>query len=242
MKNIFFDLTPEYRKANQLPDLVHAFIQSKGNSKTGACIAHYALPWDAVRRLNDDVKSRKVVIDDFKDTCGHCPLQKGHKGTKCYVLHGNYPRLELNAVIRGVATNAYEYLGTLDETNFYHPIFYRQFIRFGAFGEGVDVGKPIIDSIMNTADFHTGYTRKWMKKEFQWSNTMFQASVFNHTEEALAEERGFSTYRLIQKSDDYPMVNGDSELCPASKEAERQLTCAQCRMCDGTKNIYINEH
>lgn len=241
MKNIFFTLSERYRAVNGVPDLVHAFIESRGNTKTGRCIAHYAIPYPALKQASKQQYAKRINIDDFKDTCGHCALRTGHKGTKCYVLHGYYPRVALASVINSVALNKYDFLGEVDGA-FDHPLFTDRFVRFGAFGEGVDLGSELFVSIAYQASHYTAYTRKWMMPDFEWASDFVQASVFNHAEEIRANNLDFKTYRLIQKSDDLKTVQPSSILCPASKEAGRISNCANCKLCNGTSNIHIHEH
>lgn len=241
MQNIFFTLSERYRAEHGVPDLVHAFIDSRGNTKTGPCIAHYAIPYPALKAASEQQYKKHIDIDNFKDTCGHCALRTGHKGTKCYVLHGYYPRLALASVINGVALAKYDFLGEVDGA-FEHPLFTDKFVRFGAFGEGVDLGSEIFVGIALQASTYTSYTRKWMMPAFEWASDFAQASVFNLKEEVLANEKNFKTYRLIQKADDLKTVQPSSILCPASKEAGRISNCANCKLCDGSANIHIHEH
>ena len=241
MKNIFFTLSERYRREHGVPDLVHAFIESKGNSKTGPCVAHYAIPYPALKAASSNKFRKHIDVDDFKDTCGHCALRTGHKGTKCYVLHGYYPRLALASVVNGVAQHKYEFIGEVDG-HFQHPMFQDRFVRFGAFGEGVDLGSELFVTIALQASDYTAYTRKWMMPDYQWASDFAQASVFNLKEEVNANNLGFKTYRLIQKADDLKTVQPSSVLCPASKEAGRTATCVECGLCNGKSNVHIHEH
>ena len=241
MQNIFLDLSEAYRREHHLPELIHAFIQSNGNSKTGRCIAHYAIPYDAIRTARKDADSRKISLDDFHDTCGHCALRTGHKGIKCYVLHGHFPRLGLANVIQSVSQYKYDSLGTADGA-FSHNLFDNEFVRFGAFGEGADLGEPIVEQIASQAFAFTAYTRKWMMPKFNWAKRYFQASTFSDALYIRAENLGFNSYRLLHRHDDLKNVRDDSSICPASKEANRIATCRSCGLCNGKNNIHINSH
>jgi hypothetical protein len=72
------------------------------------------------------------------------------------------------------------------------------------------------------------------------------ASTDTPDEASVAQAKGWRTFRVSLNNERDGLRKGEV-LCPASAEAGKKLTCAQCRACDGTStarrgSVYIPAH
>lgn len=199
------------------------------NAKTGAMLQTYILrdrvdPLTAVRTGGDD------------SICGDCK----HRGTAgkartCYVQVGQGPQGVYKALKRG----RYPRLTDLKDIA---DVGEGRIVRLGTYGDPAAVPVRIWDVLLTLASGHTGYTHRWM-----FSNDLrhlCMASCDTVEEARQAAARGWRYFR-VDMSGAIGKQNGES-LCPASKEAGKKLTCAQCLACGGAdgrrSSIYIPAH
>jgi hypothetical protein len=201
------------------------------NRKTGDMLQVWIL-----NRHESPVSSVKTGSD--ANICFDCPA-RGFKGKKriCYV-----PLRSPQAIWRKYTRGGYAFLRPED----YARVFGGRKVRFGAYGEPVVIPFAIVAAISSVAQGRTGYTHQWLKPEFQVFRSFVMASCDSELEQRLAVSMGWRTFRTRSKYD--PLLAGEIT-CPASDEAGKRTTCANCLLCNGSsgprdarKNITIIVH
>jgi hypothetical protein len=206
-----------YRGPSQLdgqPIVVIAigFTTGSANSKTGNMIQTHILreaiaPTDAIKTGND------VSI------CGQC-VHRGDgtgKGRTCYVNVGQGPLVVWRTYQAGK-----------------YPVWDGQgvagrIVRLGTYGDPAAVPAHIWEALLIGAVGHTGYTHQWRTRPELRGLCM--ASADSADEAAQAQAMGWRTYRVALPN--HVARTQWEAICPASAEAGKKLTCAQCRACDG---------
>jgi len=195
------------------------------NTKTGDVIQQWITP----KKWEGD-KSKKVDVYKSQAVCNGCPLLKS-----CYVKKG-MAGMGLRSTSK--STN---HMQGCEKDNL--EKFKGKFIRFGAFGEPVLAGNDAIKSIASVVDNWTGYTHQWRDLKYHWANRYLMASVEHEKRKAEANAIGYRTFRVGKSLDE---ILPDEVLCPASKEAGKKLTCAECKLCNGNQNeapnVFIVKH
>jgi hypothetical protein len=203
------------------------------NSKTGDMIQTYIL-------LQDVNPIEAVKTGDDVSICGDCKhrpsLSKETGEARCYVnvgqgatqvwkayKRGNYPRISLETAktfVRG------------------------RNVRFGTYGDPCVAPIEIFQALAETCKGRTGYTHRWMDKDFnpEWK-ALVMASVDNVFEKLVADDMGMRYFR-VEIGTQTPL-QGEVR-CPASKEGGYKTTCTNCRLCSGNtikaKSIVISDH
>ena len=210
--------------------VVIAILGDSANGKTGEMIQVYILadegekPTDAIRSGADSI------------VCGDCPLRgrlakfgreipaelvgEGGKLRACYVNAGQGPRIVFETYQRG---------GYVEYVAADHDQYFRgRMIRWGAYGEPVLIPLSIVSHLSGIADGWTGYTHQWHRAELQGYRPFFMASVHGEQHNA-ARLLG---WRFFHSSNSAEPIPG-TIVCPASAEAGKRLTCAECGVCNG---------
>ena len=205
------------------------------NTKTGGMVQVYIL----MREL-----SPRAAVNTGADVaiCGTCV----HRGTivagkvtarRCYVNLGQGPRSVWSAYTRG----RYRHAG-IEE---YSALFGGRAIRLGAYGDPAFIPQEIVAELTRVASFHTGYTHQWRTN--RWLQSFVMASCDSQSDAIEAQAAGWRTFRVTRKGDTAKLQREIS--CPASAEAGKRTTCAQCGLCDGASapcdqraNIVIQDH
>jgi hypothetical protein len=88
---------------------------------------------------------------------------------------------------------------------------------------------PLFRTTMDCVAGHTGYTH-------QWRASPEYADILMASCDSVAEANmlGFRTFRVAPATG--LMKEKREILCPASKQAGKKTTCAECRACDGTSS------
>ncbi len=206
------------------------------NRKTGAMVQTYI--------LRSDVKPTEAVASGGdKSICGDC-RHRGIRGKRrtCYVQVGQGPQAVYRAYWAG------KYPGLPDEVSTgsaLGKIGDGRIVRLGTYGDPAAVPAHIWDSLVAYSEGHTGYTHAWRTRpELQ---SLCMASCDSPEEALTAQRLGWRTFRVgMQARNEVSKAMLKESLCPASKEAGKLLTCAQCLACggaDGRKgSIYIPAH
>lgn len=217
------------------------FKAGSTNRKTGEMIQTYILrsdvePTDAIRLGDDDA------------ICGDCPhrgriieTDKGFKnvGRTCYVNVGQGPL----AVFRTYKAGKYP------AAPFQLPVTGRM-VRLGTYGDPAAVPGDVWVNLLDGAAGHTGYTHQWRNPSLSREHLaslrgLCMASADTAEEADHAHAMGWRTFRVSLNPTLDPIRKGEV-LCPASAEAGKKLTCAECRACDGANgrrgSIYIPAH
>ncbi len=218
------------------------------NRKTGAMVQTYILradvsPIDAVRTGAD------VSI------CGECPhrgkptagADGPHTARTCYVNVGQGPLAVWRAWQRDRYPNAEitaspvtgEWFADQPGTE---AIGAGRIVRLGTYGDPAAVPAQVWRSLTRYATGHTGYTHQWRKAPAL--RTLCMASADSVADATEAQAQGWRTFRVAMPCD-APRLEREA-VCPASAEAGRKLTCAQCLACAGASgrrgSIVIQAH
>jgi len=102
--------------------------------------------------------------------------------------------------------------------------------RFGAYGDPAAVPYPVLYELAQRSGEITGFTHQWRTCDQRYRN-LLMASVETEEQAEEAQAMGWRTYRVTTK---YGWRRTKNEvLCPASEEAGKKLTCAECGHCNG---------
>ena len=113
--------------------------------------------------------------------------------------------------------------------------------RAGAYGDPVAAPEYVHRPLIASVPGHTAYSHQWRNMALpRWS----MASADNLPMARDAWSRGYRTFRVIG---DVSELDAKEILCPASEEAGKRTTCAECKLCAGTyskspKSIAIVAH
>lgn len=117
-------------------------------------------------------------------------------------------------------------------------------VRLGAYGDPAAVPVATWTELLRCARDWLGYTHQW--RHALDLRPYCMASVDSAEEAREAHQLGWRTFRVRVKGE--PLIATPREVvCPASAEAPRKITCAQCRLCDGNTrdkapNVAIYAH
>lgn len=113
-------------------------------------------------------------------------------------------------------------------------------VRLGSYGDPAAVPLVIWQLAVSKAESHTGYTHQWQSERLRAVTSLCQASVDSPEEAEKAQRLGLGYFRVKAPSE--ARLAGEI-VCPASAEAGKVTTCAQCRMCDGSgRTVVIDVH
>jgi hypothetical protein len=197
---------------------------SARNRKTGAMVQTYILRDDM-----DPVTASRTGADAA--ICGACPLRgianpakgKGQADKRaCYVtlIHG--PALVYRSHVRGVYPDA-------TDADAATAIGFGRMVRIGTYGDPAAVPAHVWDALTMRAKGWTAYTHQWLHQPDALTYAM--ASVESLTAAKYIWARDGRTFRIIR---DVAEIDPAREvLCPASAEAGKRTTCADCRLCAG---------
>ncbi len=195
--------------------------------------------------VQDESPVEAVKSGADKAICGDCsfrPLLARAAGTEqaaCYVNKGHGPL----AVWRAWTVDRYpvvtpEHAGAL-AGELERPI------RVGTYGDPAMVPVRVWRKLLGAASGrHTGYTHQWRRAQFL--KDLCMASV--DSIEDLEEARRFR-WRTFRVDDGTAGIQDGEIVCPASIEAGKKTTCAECGLCNGSngdtdrrKSILIQPH
>jgi len=104
-------------------------------------------------------------------------------------------------------------------------------VRLGTYGDPAAVPVHVWEALTRHASGHTGYTHQWRKPMAAPLRALVMASADSESDAIDARAAGWR-YIRVSMPGDAPRLVGES-VCPASAEAGRKLTCAQCLACSG---------
>jgi hypothetical protein len=186
---------------------------SSANSKTGGMIQTFILradiePHEALKTGQDGA------------ICGVCPHRgKASGGTgACYVRVYQAPLSTYRAWQRGSAEP------------FDIARFAGKRVRIGSYGDPAAVPVHVWQDIVAVAEATTGYTHQWRVADPAFAE-FCMASTDSVAERRLARSKGYRTFgvRALGTERERGVV-----ACPASEEAGKRTTCADCLQCSGT--------
>lgn len=211
--------------------IVAIAITHSGNSKTGDMVQTYIMRSDI-----NPVHALKTGDDG--SVCGRCKHRPVFGG-KCYVNVTHGPRSVFEAYKRGRYPHAVRFAnlwfppnptGVHAIANGTPCIGKGRMVRLGTYGDPAAVPVQVWVDLLKFSSGHTGYTHQWHRAPDLRGLAM--ASVDTPEEHAQARAMGWRTFR-VRHDDSDPLMPREF-VCPASHEAGKRLTCADCGACDGT--------
>lgn len=210
------------------PIVAVAIVAESKNSKTGNMVQTYIMA--------DNGKSPVQSARDLDDVsvCGDCKHRRGMGGS-CYVNLGQGAR----AVMDGLMRNIYPFATPAQVSRMIKG----RKVRLGTYGDPMAVPVWIWENLVSEAAGHTGYTHQWNPNkpviksmqilhpdQYDGIRALCMASADTEDEWWQATYNNWRTFRVRKESDQL----GDGEfICPASEEAGKRVTCAQCMACNG---------
>ena len=198
-------------------------ITRSTNSKTGDMVQTYILKNNGERPTVNQQTGADFSI------CGDCK-QRPFKGGACYVVTAQGPSMVYKSFLNGNYTDA----GGLLEAS---KLCAGRMVRLGTYGDPAAVPFLVWEKLIKNAKGHTGYTHQWrsinsrqLKNQVNFLKNHCMASVDNQAEYLVAKNHGWRTFRVRLSTDP---LNKKESICPASIEAGKKLTCADCGACDG---------
>ena len=208
------------------PIVVVAITSESKNSKTGNMVQTYILadngksPVDSARLLED------------VSVCGDCKHRRGMGGS-CYVNLGQGARAVMDGLMRDIYPRA-------TPAQVARSITGRK-VRLGTYGDPMAVPVWVWENLVSEAAGHTGYTHQWQPEKRKRMDVLYpdqydgiralcMASVDTEDEWFSASLENWRTFRV--RSADDEKANTEF-VCPASEEAGKRVTCAQCMACNG---------
>ena len=191
------------------------------NRKTGNMIQTYILrqdmrPAEAVRTGADAA------------ICGDCK-HRPSTGGSCYVVVAQDPTVVYKTWQRGGYPVA--------DVSAIPAIGRDRMVRLGTYGDPAAVPAWVWQYLTIGASGRTGYSHQWANEALPRAHrkaiaALTMASVDNEPEAEAARAQGLRYFRIRLVSE--PL--GPREfICPASEEAGKRKTCAECGACDGSE-------
>lgn len=212
------------------------------NRKTGAMVQTYI--------LREDVSPLDAIASGADASiCGDCRHRgtvrdgKAGYGRTCYVNVGQGPL----GVWKAYKRNRYPDIVAPGQRASYTgelaAVGAGRIVRLGTYGDPAAVPAEVWFALTSRATGRTGYTHQW--RTTPALRTLCMASVDTEAEAAEARAAGWRYFRVAMPSS---LARLEVEaICPASAEAGKKLTCAQCLACHGADghsrgNIVIQAH
>lgn len=199
--------------------IVAIAITSSTNRKTGNMVQTYILA-DSV----DPVTATRTGADAA--VCGDCKHRPANGGG-CYVtlIHG--PQSVWRALQRG-AYPVSDDIALLAAG---------RVVRLGTYGDPMAVPAWVWEALVRDASGHTGYTHQWANPDIdplqrQAIARLCMASADTEREAAQARAGGLRYFRI--RTDASAPLTAREFVCPASEEAGKRRTCADCKACNGS--------
>lgn len=191
---------------------------SSKNRKTGAMIQTHILRADI---------APTAAIKAGKDSsiCGDCKHRGDGtgKGRTCYVNVGQGPQSVWKTFRAG------KYPTATDRA----AIGRARLVRVGTYGDPAAVPRHVWAELLAESTGHTGYTHQWRTRPELAAYCM--ASTDTVSESIDARLLGWRTFRVAMPGH-VAKMNRES-ICPASAEAGKKLTCADCLACHGAASM-----
>lgn len=214
------------------------FRDDSSNSKTGAMIQTHIMRADMH-------PTEALATGKDGSICGGCihrpkvtnvirPNGKmGYSGRSCYVDVRQGPGGVWKAWSRGnVPAISLEVLSELCRG---------RYVRLGSYGDPASVPLEVWRAYTMHAEGWTGYTHQARSPKLRDVLQFCQVSADSPEDARAAMRAGVGSFRVLSKGE--AMLPGEI-VCPASEEAGKVATCADCRACSGFSgaNVAIIAH
>lgn len=195
------------------------------NRKTGSMVQTYILrdgiaPLEALRSGAD------------ASVCGDCRHRPANGGA-CYVQVERGPTVVYKALQRGryPVAGSTAHGGDVEDLGEGRPV------RLGSYGDPMAVPARVWEALTARATGRTGYTHQWRNASIGADQrarvaALCMASVDDPREAEHASAQGLRYFR-IRRADE--ALRPRELVCPASEEAGKARTCAECGACSGTR-------
>lgn len=219
---------------------------SSKNAKTGNLSTLWILrtdvpPFDAMHAGQD------VAV------CGDCPSRKGGSDPRCYV-HGGMLTKAVWSIYKTIKADKYPDRSGWSEqqlANWLHGAAWTEStraVRSAGYGDVAALPPEVwtkIDNARRIAGLGVrGYTHQWRDPEMQHLKLTHMASVATPHAFQMAKQLGWRVFYSVPGG---MLPPDEAVLCPASAEAGKLTSCAECRLCAGltarsTKHVWIADH
>jgi len=197
--------------------IVTGLETASANAKTGSMLQTWILS-------ADDAPNALVREGRDSSVCGDCAYKSGNG---CYVRTGEAPLSVYRAFGRGSYQSIAGDLAAIAATGA------DRVVRIGSYGDPAAVPVEIWEALASRSQAHTGYTHAWRRLADRRWRGLLMASCDLPADRVTASLMGWRTFRV---SDDVDAARQAGEMtCPASAEAGKVRTCADCHACDGTR-------
>ena len=197
--------------------IANRIVSESGNAKTGAMVQTFIIRQD-MRPL----EAARLGYDF--SICGHCPHRPTNDGS-CYVNIGRSVESVYGAFMRGRYARPYVDYDTAILPN----LFADSIFRLGSYGDPAAAPFRVWQHATARVKARNGYTHQW--RDFPAFSSLCMASVDSEAQAHEARSSGWRTFRVRTAA--APIMTGEIA-CPASEEAGKKTTCADCRACGGT--------
>ena len=198
--------------------IANRIVSDSDNVKTGAMVQTFIIrqdmrPLDAAR-----------LGYDFS-ICGHCPHRPSNAGS-CYVNIGRSVEAVYGAFVRGRYARPHVDF----DTGILPELFADSIFRLGSYGDPAAAPFRVWQHATALVRARNGYTHQW--RDFPQVAALCMASGDREAQAPEARSSGCRTFRV--RAATAPIMAGAEVVCPASEEAGKKVTCADCRACGGT--------
>ena len=216
--------------------IVNRIFTASDNVKTGDIVQTFIIRSDVTPL--DALKS-----GDDASVCGDCEhrpslVKAGNGKAPCYVNVGRSVMSVFGAYQRG------SYVKASPQDVAQHLS--GRVLRLGTYGDPFAAPLAVWMPLVEASARRVGYTHQWQHPKFDataWA-PLVMASADTLGQRIKAKSMGLRTFR-VGFADELLKVVGEA-VCPASAEAGRKTTCADCRLCGGTSikanDIVIRDH
>lgn len=214
--------------------IVNKVFDGSKNAKTGELVQTFIIRSDINPVL-------ALETGDDAGVCGNCEhrpklVKEGNGKAPCYVIVWQSVRSVYEAYKRGSYMKA-----TPEQVS---ELLGGKTLRLGTYGDPYAAPVAVWHALSAGAAKRVGYSHQWQSIGFDvtaWSG-LVMASADSPEQRLKANDMGLRTFRVSQ---DDVLAKGEIS-CPASIEAGRKTTCADCKLCGGTsikaKDIVIQDH
>jgi hypothetical protein len=195
--------------------IVALLTQASANVKTGDVCTLWILAKNEAPHVAQRTGADAAV-------CGTCPLRPANGGG-CYVTTFQGPRSTWRAHRdSGASTGTDEQVATYIGG---------RTLRLGGYGDPAALPFDVVSRLVASCSNVLGYTHQWRTCDQRFARVCM-ASVASESEAAEAHALGWRTFR-VRTGADRGRTMAREITCPASAEAGKRRTCAECGACDG---------